>query len=288
MMDNNSHVIPQYTFEDNGDTMLDTKETTQNDGDFMTKNYYREALEKQSLEQDTEDAQHDANMFSNNSIRLPRYNEVDEFEDKENMAVNIECHPQEPLPTAHFGQDKSSKFGKKKSKKFKVGESAPKKQYHYLKRLKMKLIDRKENKYHNNVSDKIRRNERWTDSIVLKQKVIFDLGSMAMLSKIHFYNMKVACINVYLAETRKGPFIKVCDKVTLPHGLERVIKVGGLPCRYMMLEMEKGAPLRDAYKNIELYGIYYKEMDNTLGDGFSDILFNNAYEIIYNTKNLAK
>lgn len=54
-----------------------------------------------------------------------------------------------------------------------------------------------------------------------------------------------------------------------------------------MLEMEKGAPLREAYKNIELYGIYYNEMDNVLGDGFSEMLFDHAYEIIYQTKNLA-
>lgn len=93
----------------------------------------------------------------------------------------------------------------------------------------MKLIDRKENKYHNEKSAKIRRDEKWSDSIVLKQKVYFDLGSMAMLSKIHLFNMKVALLNVYVAESKKGPYVKVCDKISLPHGNERIIKVGGLP-----------------------------------------------------------
>ena len=152
----------------------------------------------------------------------------------------------------------------------------------------MKLIDRKENKYHNEKSAKIRRNEKWSESIVLKQKILFDLGAMAMLSKIHLFNMKVACLNVYLAETHKGPFIKVCDKINLPHGTERVIKVGGLPWRYLLLEMEKGAPLRDAYKNIELYGLYYKEMDGVLGTGYCEMLFDNAYQMIYQTKNLTE
>ena len=55
-----------------------------------------------------------------------------------------------------------------------------------------------------------------------------------------------------------------------------------------MLEMEKGAPLKDAYKNIELYGIYYKDMDSVLGEGYSELLFNNEYEIIYHTKNLTE
>jgi hypothetical protein len=50
-----------------------------------------------------------------------------------------------------------------------------------------------------------------------------------------------------------------------------------------MLEMEKGNPLREAYKNIELYGIYYKEMDKVLGEGNSELLFDTAYEIIYHT-----
>jgi hypothetical protein len=54
----------------------------------------------------------------------------------------------------------------------------------------------------------------------------------------------------------------------------------------MMLEIEKGAPLRDAYKNIELYGIYYKDMDSVLGEGNSGLLFDTAYEIIYQTKNI--
>eukprot|EP00343_Euplotes_focardii_P009986 CAMPEP_0205826450 /NCGR_PEP_ID=MMETSP0206-20130828/28676_1 /ASSEMBLY_ACC=CAM_ASM_000279 /TAXON_ID=36767 /ORGANISM="Euplotes focardii, Strain TN1" /LENGTH=52 /DNA_ID=CAMNT_0053126377 /DNA_START=269 /DNA_END=427 /DNA_ORIENTATION=- len=52
--------------------------------------------------------------------------------------------------------------------------------------------------------------------------------------------------------------------------------------------MEKGAPLREAYKNIELYGIYYKEMDNVLGTGYTEMLFDHAYEMIYRTQNLAE
>lgn len=105
-----------------------------------------------------------------------------------------------------------------------------------------------------------------------------------MLSKIHFYKMKVACLNVYLAESKKGPYMKVCDKVNIPHGDERVLKVGCLPCKYMMLEMEKGTPVRDAYRNIELYGVYYKEMDQVMGEGYSEILFDSAYDIIYGIK----
>ena len=150
----------------------------------------------------------------------------------------------------------------------------------------MKQVEKKELKYHNENSDKIRRNEKWNESIVLKQKLLFDLGSMAMVSKIYFFNMKVAWLNVYLSEFKKGPYVKVWDKINLPHGQERTIKVGWLPWRYIMLEMEKGVPLKDPLKNIEVYGIYYNEMDSILGDGYSEMLFDNAYEIIYQTKTI--
>ena len=53
----------------------------------------------------------------------------------------------------------------------------------------------------------------------------------------------------------------------------------------MLLEMEKGVPLLKL-KKISCFGLSYGEMDQTLGPGFSDILFDNAYEIVYKTKNI--
>lgn len=292
-----------YNYEEQDQNMLDTKETTEIFANNESKNYYKEALEKEQ------------SMQNQQILEDEDFNEdSDQTSDKENNseAENVPTinNMQEQLPTAHFGMEKSSKPKKKSSKLTKVSKG--KKQYQFLSKLKMKLIERKENKYHT-ANAHIRRDEKWSEAIVLRQKVLFDLGSMAMLSKIHFYNMKVACLNVYVAENRKGPFVKVCDEIKLPHGTERWLKVGkqvirsfkcaltyiglvwidvfflgGLPWRYMMLEMVKGAPLREAYKNIELYGIYYKNMDSVLGDGFQEMLFDHAYEMIYHTKNLAE
>ncbi|CAI2379185.1 unnamed protein product [Moneuplotes crassus] len=251
--------------------LLDTKETTDINIHNDSTNYYQEALEKEmeNRQQEFDDEQD---------------------ENKENYDPNIppEFEPieEETFEPPKIENQRPTTAKKKKAKKAKV--PAARKNYQFLKKLKMKLVDKKQNKYHNEKSAKIRRNEKWSESIVLKQKVIFDLGSMAMLSKIHFFKMKVACLNVYLAEAHKGPYVKVCDQINLPHGQERVIKVGGLPCRFLMIEMEKGAPLREAYKNIELYGLYYKEMDGVLGTGYCEMLFDNAYEMIYHTKDLTE
>jgi hypothetical protein len=206
-------MLPQdYKQDDYSDQMLDTKETTDIFGANESKNYFKEALEKEyakqsEIDEETEDKE---NMFEEN---IPTYDNAQD-------AVN--------MPTAHFGTEKDKKT-KKKAKKTTSNSLNGKKNFHYLKKLKMKLIEKKENKYHNDMSTNIRRDEKWTESVVLKQKTTFDLGSMAMLSKIFLYNMKIACLNVYLAENRKGPFVKVIDKINLPHGQERVIKVGGLP-----------------------------------------------------------
>jgi len=263
-------MLPQdKKMDEYSDQLLDTKETTEILGNNDSRNYFKEAMDKE---------------YSNQGIM--EYESVDNDTENQENIPTINNVPQElNMPTAHFGPEKARK-PKKKTNKAKKAVTNSKKNFHYLKKLKMKLIDRKENKYHNDVSAKIRRDEKWDESVVLKQKILFDLASMAMLSKIYLYNMKIACLNVYVAENKKGPFVKVCDKITLPHGQERIIKVGGLPWRYMMLEMEKGAPLRDAYKNIELYGIYYKDMDSVLGEGNSGLLFDTAYEIIYQTKNI--
>ena len=90
---------------------------------------------------------------------------------------------------------------------------------------------------------------------------------------------------MFVSEHKNGPYLKVCESVHLPHGNERVIKVGCLPCKYVLLEMEKGVPLLKL-KKISAFGLSYSEMDSSLGPGFAEILFDNAYEIIYKTKNI--
>ena len=63
---------------------------------------------------------------------------------------------------------------------------------------------------------------------------------------------------------------------------ERVINVGNVPCRYLMFEVVKGAPLPCDHKMLSLYGVKAGEMNEVIGDGSWDLLFEKTYQIIYN------
>ena len=140
---------------------------------------------------------------------------------------------------------RTKKARKKKAKAGKAIKSAPRANpYSYMRQLEMTYVEKKEFDYHNTGSDKIRRNESWQSSVVLKQKCLFSFGgNMIMLGRVHFQDFKVASLNIYISEFKNGPYLKVCESVHLPHGNERVVKVGCLPCKYMLIEMEKGVPL---------------------------------------------
>ena len=156
--------------------------------------------------------------------------------------------------------------------------------YSYLEQLPMTLVaPAKDAKYHNMRSDNIRRNEIWHQSVVLKQKTVFDFGEMSMLARIHICDMKVASLNVYISEFRDGPFHSAVQSETLKQGSERVIKIGCLPCRYVMIEMEMGVPICDPRK-VKCFGLKYSEVDSVLGEGYSDVLFDSAYELIFHSK----
>ena len=149
----------------------------------------------------------------------------------------------------------SKKRKTKKSTKKAIKSQKRNNPYSYLQSLDMTYVETKNSKYHNSKSDKIRRNEPWSEAVVLKQKCLFSFGGdMIMLSRVHFKDFKVASLNIYISEFKNGPFVKVCESIHLPHGNERVVKVGSLPCKYMMIEMEKGVPLLQL-KKISAFGI---------------------------------
>ena len=57
--------------------------------------------------------------------------------------------------------------------------------------------------------------------------------------------------------------------------------MGNLPARYLMIEVVKGEPLPNDENCVEVYGINYRKMDNTLGDGETKLLFDKTYQILY-------
>jgi hypothetical protein len=60
--------------------------------------------------------------------------------------------------------------------------------------------------------------------------------------------MKVGLFDLSVAEFLEGPYISVQKDIYVPHGKERVIKVGSIPCRYIQIKLAKGVPLLDYSK----------------------------------------
>ena len=62
----------------------------------------------------------------------------------------------------------------------------------------------------------------------------------------------------------------------------RVVDLGNIPARYLMIEVLKGEPLPNDEDAIEVYGMNCGTMDSELGqDGGSKLLMDKAFQIIY-------
>eukprot|EP00826_Nyctotherus_ovalis_P033052 TRINITY_DN2665_c0_g3_i1.p3 TRINITY_DN2665_c0_g3~~TRINITY_DN2665_c0_g3_i1.p3 ORF type:complete len:101 (+),score=19.75 TRINITY_DN2665_c0_g3_i1:226-528(+) len=69
-----------------------------------------------------------------------------------------------------------------------------------------------------------------------------------LVSRIHVQDMNVGMFDLYVSEFLEGPYVSVEKKICVPHGKQRVIKVGMLPCRYLKVVMKKGVPFLDHQK----------------------------------------
>lgn len=129
------------------------------------------------------------------------------------------------------------------------------------------------------LTGKVRRNEKYGESAMLKQRSIIDLGDMIMVSKMHILGLPGSQIfNVYASEFPHDSYQKVSVKQTAKHNQNlRVIDLGSFPARFLMIEVVKGEPLPNDERAVEVYGMNYKKMDETLGDGETKLLFDNAY-----------
>ncbi len=65
---------------------------------------------------------------------------------------------------------------------------------------------------------------------------------------MHIQDMNVGLFDLSIAEFIEGPYVSVQKRIYVPHGKERIVKVGSIPCRFIKLEMTKGVPLLDYKK----------------------------------------
>ena len=133
------------------------------------------------------------------------------------------------------------------------------------------------------LSGKVRRNEKYHDSVMLKQRSIIDLSDLVMVSKMHILGLPAnQVLNVYTSEFPHDSYQKVSIKQTVKHNQNlRVIDFGNVPARFLMVEVVNGEPLPNDESAVEVYGIHYRNMDEVLGEGETKLLFEKTYQILY-------
>jgi hypothetical protein len=85
-------------------------------------------------------------------------------------------------------------------------------------------------------------------------------GDEFLVSRLHIEDMNIGVFGVYVSTNLTGPYIQskmifilvlkilVEKHVHIPHGKQRVLKIGSLPCRYLKIVMQQGAPFLDYSK----------------------------------------
>ena len=131
------------------------------------------------------------------------------------------------------------------------------------------------------VDNKIRRNlPNWQNEKINCQTTVFDLKELCLLSRIHIYDSKVMRFDLEISHDETGTFVKVEKDMEIISGKIRVIKVGSLPCRYFRLKVTRGCPITD-FKKLECFGLHINDIKNKFDEDTLDILFYNAYDLIY-------
>lgn len=133
---------------------------------------------------------------------------------------------------------------------------------------------------------KVRRNEAYHSSAMLKQRSIIDLSDLCVVSKIHLLGLPGATVfNLYVSEEPHHKYKKVATKqVAYHHQNLRVIDVGSLPARFLMVEVVNGEPLPNDPSCVEVYGLSHRKMTHLMGPDETKVMFDKTFKIIYGFK----
>jgi len=109
---------------------------------------------------------------------------------------------------------------------------------------------------YNNTSKHVstKRNQTSTDASFLKQRTLLELEDLSILSKLKVEDMKINQLSIYMGEFREGNYKKVAWSLKSAGGKLREIDLGSLPCKFVLIEVEKGAILPQLSK-LSFYGI---------------------------------
>ena len=92
--------------------------------------------------------------------------------------------------------------------------------------------------------------------------------------------MLVGIFAIYVAELIEGPYVEIEKNLYIPHGKERVVKMGSLPARYIKFIMTKGSPVMDISK-IKLFGLAYSDIKAKFDKSLEDIIYKFPMDVMY-------
>ncbi len=58
---------------------------------------------------------------------------------------------------------------------------------------------------------------------------------------------------------------------------ERIIELGNIPAKFIMIEVDKGVPIHVLKQDIKIFGVSHTDIDSTFGLGSHDVLFDKTY-----------
>ena len=104
-----------------------------------------------------------------------------------------------------------------------------------------------------------------------------------MVSKIHIMGLPGASVfNIYVSEFPHDGYQKVAFKQVAHHHQNlRVIDLGNLPARFLMVEVTNGEPLPNDERVVEVYGKTYRKLGNWMGPDDTKMLFDKTFQIVY-------
>eukprot|EP00347_Sterkiella_histriomuscorum_P015765 403355764 len=142
-------------------------------------------------------------------------------------------------------------------------------------------------KYNNDtqVGRTIRRNDTALEETdLLKQRTLVELKDLCLVSKIHVKNFKNARVSIYLSEFADYGFKLVNHQKKLMSSKERIIDIGNLPAKYILIEVDKGVPIKALKQDFQVFGVEHTQIESTFGMGTHDVLFDKTYQILYGFK----
>jgi len=105
-----------------------------------------------------------------------------------------------------------------------------------------------------------------------------------MISRVHIKNSNLPKFTLYVSEFIEGPYIKIEKNIIVPHGKERIIKIGSFPCRFIKIGPFNGKQVKINKNEIMIFGLEYSKISEKIEFGAENYLFENTYKLLYGEK----